>query len=271
MDDDDDIEVPGLGRRKSKVASSSGGGGGGGGGMGAGAVVGLSLVTSVLASAGTVIGLSKSGMLAPTVAPIASVAAPSEQPSASASASSAPTAAPSASASASASASVGDVRVPDLVRVPLANARSVADALGLRIVERERRADPAVPADSIAAQSPLPGSNVSRGGAIDVFISSGPAAGASAAPVASAAASAAPTATASAALDPANTVEVPRFVGQRIQRARPAVTAAGLVLGAQREIFDEDHGPHAVLRQSIAAGTRVPRGTSIDLVYNQGE
>ncbi len=193
-------------------------------------------------------------------------------------------------------ASTGDdVTLPDLVRVPLANARSVADILHVPLVVRERRPDPYIPAEAVVVQSPAAGASVHRGQSLEVVVSTGPSgdatgpAGTLPSPVApnapaptpspSAAAAASPSAAAAStalappasAVDSANGVIVPRLVGQRVSRARAMLEAIGLRLGARRETFDPERSPLVVLWQSRSAGARVSRGAAVDVSVNQGE
>ncbi len=260
----DEDYVPGLPRNRRASA-----------GPGTGSIIVVSILTSVFASVATVAVVAR---LAPGL-----LNATSATPG----------------GAGTAAASPDEVRVPDLVRVPVENVGSVLASLRLALEVRSRRADALVPSGAVISQTPAAGSSARRGQTVEVIVSSGPPP--SAAPVSPPVAPSAPLVAAPAtpqpvgALpvapipavpvapavapvapavpvgDPGAMVEVPRLVGVRFQRVRSMLDPLGLRIGSHHERFDEDRGPFVVLRQSVAAGTRVARGTAIDLVVNQGE
>jgi beta-lactam-binding protein with PASTA domain len=56
------------------------------------------------------------------------------------------------------------------------------------------------------------------------------------------------------------------YLGQ----ARAALEAAGLRVGGIHQVFDDDAVPSIVLSQSVRGGQRVPPGTLVSLVLNEG-
>ncbi len=64
-------------------------------------------------------------------------------------------------------------------------------------------------------------------------------------------------------------VTVPILVGENIKKAEALLDGRGLELGAVYHELDEVLLPGTVVRQSITAGTRVPRGSTIDLTISQ--
>jgi hypothetical protein len=160
------------------------------------------------------------------------------------------------------------VVVPDLVRVPEANVRSIVEALGLRLIVNERREQSEAPEGSVAAQAPRAGTSVARGSDVVVVLSSGPALPARVEVV---------DAGALVVTEPAGrdagaqeSVVVPSVYRLHVSEARSRLTLVGLSLGSQRRGgYDEDLAPGRILRQSPSAGARVARGTVVDVWINE--
>jgi beta-lactam-binding protein with PASTA domain len=66
-------------------------------------------------------------------------------------------------------------------------------------------------------------------------------------------------------------VEVPDLVGESSRTAREMIVAAGLVVGDVRVRFDDIRAPYVVLSQDPEAGARVPAGSTIHFVQNEGD
>jgi serine/threonine-protein kinase len=66
------------------------------------------------------------------------------------------------------------VTVPDLRGRPYAEARGMTDHLGLVIARGTALPNPRIPAGAVLAQEPMPGQEVTRGGAVHVILSAGP-------------------------------------------------------------------------------------------------
>jgi beta-lactam-binding protein with PASTA domain len=149
--------------------------------------------------------------------------------------------------------------------VPLANARQFADLLHLRWSVREHRPDAQHAAEVVIGQVPAAGAPVHAGDRVELVVSSGPATP----PAASAPGIDGDAGPAAAdAATPGATVEVPRLLGLRVARARALLEGAGLRVGSQRRIWNENRESRVVLRQSAAPGTQVAAGTAVDLVVN---
>jgi beta-lactam-binding protein with PASTA domain len=235
---DDDYDVPGLPKQRPPK------------GPGMFAVISTSIVTSVLASVATVFALSKmpSSPLAGATARDLGGSAPI------------------------ADSGLGAVTVPDLVRVPRENVRSIVEAVGLRFIESERHEQSAVPAGLVAAQAPRAGTSVPRGSDLVVVISAGPGESDSgvAPPVNTAVAPVATQDTADAGALSADSVAVPSVYRLYVREARSRLSLAGLSLGEERRGgYDEDVSPGRILRQSPTAGTRVARGAVVHVYVNQ--
>jgi serine/threonine-protein kinase len=68
----------------------------------------------------------------------------------------------------------GDLTVaPNLIAVPVVEARKASEAAGLRMRVDDERPDPGVPVGSVAFQAPQPGTQMKRGRTVAVVVSSG--------------------------------------------------------------------------------------------------
>jgi beta-lactam-binding protein with PASTA domain len=64
------------------------------------------------------------------------------------------------------------------------------------------------------------------------------------------------------------TVDVPSVRGKSLGGARAALEQLGLLLGDVRKTTDDNAADGVVLRQSPAAGTKLPKGQKVDIVIN---
>jgi len=238
--------------------------------MGTGKVIIVTIVTSIIVSAGTFFGLR------------ALVVGGAEQ----------------------------GVVVPPLAGLRTDQARKLLEAKGLMLMVIEQREDPKVAAGLIASQVPLDGSKVKSGAEVRVVISKGssqrqvptlvnltlaaatqsltvvgftvgivtrqpddkvqkdlilsstPAAGQMAA---------SGTAVALVLSDGPAGIEVPKVVYQRLAHARRTLTEAGFKVGRVTQTYDEDHRGGVVLRQTPVAGAKAPRGSEVTLVVNEDD
>ncbi len=203
-----------------------------------------------------------------------------------------------------------DVAAPLIVGLRLDQARQVVAAEGLRLMVSEQREDPTNPKDKVLSQVPLAGVTTRPGGVIQVVVSAGqgqvkvpdtrglplvtavrvltsadlvpgavqreasaevakdqvistsPAAGATVLKKSSVAL------TVSAGEAQA---QVPKVVGASLSRARALLTAAGFTPGRVQVTYNEDYGGGRVLAQTPGAGTAAAKGTTVDLVVNEGD
>ena len=61
-------------------------------------------------------------------------------------------------------------------------------------------------------------------------------------------------------------VEVPKLYGMGLSSAKKKIQEAGLVVGSVREREHPELGNHRVLSQDPSAGSKVAKGTAVDLV-----
>ncbi|MEM7608897.1 MAG: PASTA domain-containing protein [Myxococcota bacterium] len=200
---------------------------------------------------------------------------------------------------------VGDgepVEVPELVELPSQAAGSTVRNVGLRLVVSGREASP-LEEGRVVSQSPLAGSTLTAGDAVQVVISSGPATAripdlvsrptaearvaletlgfvvvldptatgdapdqvVSTAPEAGAEAEVGTTVRVRAT--PAG-IPVPDLERTPYRRARATLEEVGLRLGSVRRRYNERLPDLIIVSQEPAAGTLVPEGTEVELLIN---
>lgn len=128
------------------------------------------------------------------------------------------------------SAGPAPVPAPDLTGLTVTAAHRAADEAGLDVHVRERRADRATPAGSVAAQDAAPGAPLRPGAALSVVVSTGAAAHA-----------------------------MPPVVGLTAGEARTRLEDAGLVA----HVDGPSHGAARVTAQGTPAGTLLPEGSHV--------
>ncbi len=132
------------------------------------------------------------------------------------------------------------VQIPNLVGLPLQEARNQAQALGLDLRIQEQRPSEEMAAGSILEQRPLPGKWLARGQALYVVVCQG-----------------------------RELVTVPDLHGQLEARAREDLARLGLLLRAVRQ-SDPQVPVGVVIRQEPGAGQEVTRGTEVEAVISTG-
>jgi hypothetical protein len=95
----------------------------------------------------------------------------------------------------------------------------------------------------IKVSSPSFGSNLKKGGTIDLMVSKGPA---------------------------PNRVEMPNLVGMELEKAQNELKARNLSLGKIKREESQEYYKDYVISQEIDAGVRVDEATSVDLTVSQG-
>ncbi len=196
--------------------------------------------------------------------------------------------------------------VPSLLGMKPEQAREILRGRDLLLNLAGEKDDAQYPAGSIAAQMPLPGSQVARGSAVQTTVSQGAkqlqvpnliglpiaealkqlatagipvgaqtsVAHATAAvgvvtqttPVGGAPVAVKETVALVVSAGPAQK-SVPKVTGLSLKKAREAIQAEGLVVGKIRYISDGDE-PSGVMEQKPATGTAVAAGTAVDLLVN---
>lgn len=199
-----------------------------------------------------------------------------------------------------------DSRVPDVNGMSADAADELLSARKLRLVVRDRRADPRIPAGAVIAQTPLAQSRIQLGGEVSVVLSTGAAhtevpllvgqtlddakkaiegAGLKLGQVTEGnegdpgkVTSVVPPQ--GAVVDPGTavsltvaraTVPVPKLVGLKVREARAAIEKAKFVVGDVSEIYNEHKRGNLVLTQDPEGGAMAPPGSKINMVINQGD
>jgi serine/threonine-protein kinase len=133
-----------------------------------------------------------------------------------------------------------EVQVPQLTGRPLAEARALADGLGLAVrVDDAQRPDAQVPAGHVLGQDPAPGATTRRQRGVRIWLSSGP-----------------------------RIVVAPRLVGESERAAQIRLTQDGVATAIIAEIRDSAYPPDVVVAQDPPPETRT---SEVRLLVNRGE
>jgi len=135
------------------------------------------------------------------------------------------------------------VTVPDVVGLAQTDAEVAITTVGLVVGIVSTASSDTVPAGDVMSQNPLAGSSAAQGSAVDLVVSTGPA---------------------------ATTVATPDVVGFAQVDAENAIVAAGLVVGTITTANDATVPAGDVISQSPTAGTVVTLGSAVDLVVSLG-
>jgi beta-lactam-binding protein with PASTA domain len=130
------------------------------------------------------------------------------------------------------------VIVPNLIMELLDQARIALTSAGLKL-GRVQQAESSAPANTVIQQDPLPGDPAPPGSAVDLIVSLG-----------------------------GKAVTIPNIVGLSLAKATKRLEAAGLQVGQVKK-QPSAGTPGAVLRQSPAAETVVPAGSTVDLIVDE--
>ncbi len=134
----------------------------------------------------------------------------------------------------------GTAAVPDVVGKTREEAETILQEAGFKVGSVEERTDPGAAEGVVLAQDPKAGSQVTKGTAVNLVVSSGP-----------------------------EKVNVPDLIGTSREQAGRLLRAAGLELGkTSSEPSEKEAG--VVLRQNPPAGTRVAKGSAVDIVVSSG-
>lgn len=133
------------------------------------------------------------------------------------------------------------VKVPDVVGQDAAKATQALTALELVVGGTDQEASPTVAAGLVLATTPPAGTEVAPHAEVKLKVSAG-----------------------------AGTVDVPKVVGLSIKKAKELLAAQKFQVVA-KSTYDEDHAAYVVLRQDPAEGAKVAPGSTINIVYNEGD
>jgi serine/threonine protein kinase len=134
----------------------------------------------------------------------------------------------------------GQTAVPNITGSKLSDAKASLKSNHLVLGTQTKQASDTVPLNHIVSQSPPPGSQVARGSAVDVVVSSGPA-----------------------------TISVPSVIGQSQSDAIKTLHAAGLrvlINQGPSDTVPKDQ----VISQDPGGGSDVPTGSTVTILVSQG-
>ncbi len=124
--------------------------------------------------------------------------------------------------------------VPSVVGMPVAQAREALVKAGFEVPPETGEASDK-PEGTVLRQEPNPGATASKGSIARIVISQ------------------------------TAQVEVPKVTGKHMKGARTALEAVGLIVGTTRQVEHEEHGTGFVLNQEPSPGTKVAKGTAVNL------
>jgi serine/threonine-protein kinase len=134
------------------------------------------------------------------------------------------------------------VAVPDLSGKTVEEATAALKAKGLTLGEQTTKPDDTVPQDQIISQDPASGTQVDKGAAVSVVVSTGPEA-----------------------------VQVPDLVGKTEAQAKAALEKAGLQLGEVTEVDTKDQEKGHVVSSNPASGDQVAKDTKVAIEIASGK
>lgn len=158
------------------------------------------------------------------------------------------------------------VTLPELKKLTIAEAVTQLNRLGLAVGNTNFQAHPTMPEGRVLSTMPAAGTRVAPGTKVKLTIARRTGQGAAPQPHAAVQQKPRPR-----ALPRSGTVVVPKATGMRLKFATRRLSSKGLSVGRVTYARDEDHMETYVLRQSPPSGTRVPRGSTVDLVVNRVE
>ena len=135
------------------------------------------------------------------------------------------------------------VSVPDITGMSEKEAQAALSNAGLTGSLSDRKASDKVAEGDIISQSPSAGKKVSKGSKVSYVISTGPS---------------------------VVTVAVPNLTGMTKDGAKSALTEKGLVLGDVTE-KSSDKPKGTVIEQSTDSGTKVEKGSKVNIVISSGQ
>ncbi|MGD8569399.1 MAG: PASTA domain-containing protein [Gammaproteobacteria bacterium] len=135
------------------------------------------------------------------------------------------------------------VSVPDVVGLTQTDAETAITGAGLVVGTVTTASSDTVAAGDVISQNPVAGTSVNQGSAVDLVVSTGPA---------------------------ATTVATPDVVGLAQADAESAITAVGLVVGTVTTSNSTTVPAGDVISQNPVAGTTVALGSAVDLVVSLG-
>jgi len=133
------------------------------------------------------------------------------------------------------------IEVPNIKGLTEQQARDAIEERGLVVGRVEQQFNDLLPQGEVTEQQPAPGQMVQSGSTVDMVVNLGK-----------------------------ETVSVIDVVGTRVERAQALLEADGLTLGEVTEYFHETEPAGIIFEQAPRPGTRVDKGTGIDVSVSKG-
>ncbi|MFN0156680.1 MAG: PASTA domain-containing protein [Bacteroidota bacterium] len=135
----------------------------------------------------------------------------------------------------------GTLVVPTVTGKKLEDAQRILDSLGFEPVQAETRPDPRAPLGTVVSQNPLPEAMVKSGRRVYLTISGGEV-----------------------------LASVPKLRGLSLRDSRFTLERSGLQLGDVAYATSETYPPNTIMAQAIAPGSKVSRGTKVNISVSRG-
>ncbi len=126
--------------------------------------------------------------------------------------------------------------VPNIKNLSLAQATLILQQAGLKLGQVVMQPSDSVEKDGVISSNPIFGLKVARDSAVDLVVSAG-----------------------------VGEVAVPSVRGWGRSRAQEMIKQAGLNVGSVRYVYDEEQDPGLVTRQDPQAGSKVAKGSNVNL------
>ncbi len=136
-------------------------------------------------------------------------------------------------------AAVEGIAVPDLTGIPFPQAKLELEKAKLKVGKVERIASDTVAEGHVIEMGLYPGTEVPEGTKVDLKVSTG-----------------------------ATLVSVPKLFGKSLSHAQRILGASGLTLGQVRRVTDIEYSFGIVIGQNPTAGTKVKKGSAVDISVN---
>jgi len=133
------------------------------------------------------------------------------------------------------------IEVPNVKGLTEQQARDAIEERGLVVGRVEQQFSDLLPEGEVTEQHPAPGEMVQSGSTVDLVVNLG-----------------------------RETVSVIDVVGTRVERAQALLEAKGLTLGEVTEYFHETEPAGIIFEQAPRPGTRVDKGTSVEVSVSKG-
>ena len=167
----------------------------------------------------------------------------------------------SSSDSTSSDSTENTVVMPNLLGKTMTEAKIELKDLSINITLKGSESSSQYAAGQIISQSVESGTRVAVGGSVEVTIAGSGSTGTSSSDSSS---------TSSTATTTENEIVVPNVVGKDESTAKSAITAAGLTVGTVSESASDTVTAGLVISQTVAANTKVAKGTTVGIVISSG-